>query len=306
MNTDQQAKGNPMDNPDSQHPLLEIISQLQAALLKLDSSNLPTDGVQYLQQAYRAVDELSESILSNQQDVQQVLLQARQEKDIFVSVVTHELRLPLTAIKGYTDLLRQGAVGPVNEQQLSFLETIRNNVDRMSALLSDLADISQIETGRLRIEIGQVLLQTQLDAVLKNLQPMLQSKQQKLEISRIDQFPPVSADANRLFQVLTHLLRNASMYTADGGRISARAYPKDKMLRVDISDTGIGISPEDQIKLFTPFFRADEMIVREQHGWGLGLYISARLIELMGGKLGVESSPENGSTFWFTLPISGA
>lgn len=295
-----------MDNPDSQPPSLEIISQLQAALLKLDSSDLTTGGAEYLQQAYRAVDELSESILSNQQGVQQVLLQARQEKDKFVSVVTHELRLPLTAIKGYTDLLRQGAVGPINEQQLSFLDTIRNNVDRMSALLSDLADISQIETGRLRVEIGQVLLQTSLDAVLKNLQPMLHSKQQKVEISRIDQLPPVSADANRLLQVLTHLLRNASMYTADGGRISVRAYPRDEMLRVDVTDTGIGISPEDQKKLFTPFFRADEMVVRDQHGWGLGLYLSARLIELMGGGIGVESSLENGSTFWFTLPISGA
>jgi signal transduction histidine kinase len=292
-----------MDNPDRQHPSLEIISQLQAALLKIDSTDLPTDGAQYLQKAYRALDELSESILSNEEGVQEALHQARQEKDKFVSVVTHELRLPLTSIKGYTDLLRQGAVGPVNQQQLSFLDTIRNNVDRMSALLSDLADISKIDSGRLIIEIGQVSLPTQLDVVLQNLQPMLQDKQQKVDVSRMDQLPPVSADANRLTQVLTNLLRNASMYTADGGRISVRAYPSNETLHVDVSDTGIGISPDDQKKLFTPFFRADEIVVREQHGWGLGLYLSARLIELMGGRIGAESSPENGSTFWFTLPM---
>jgi hypothetical protein len=243
--------------------------------------------------------------LSNQQDAQQELLQLRQEKDKFISVVTHELRLPLTSIKGYTDLLRQGAVGPVNEQQLSFLDTIRNNADRMSALLSDLTDISQIEAGRLRIEIGQVFLQTEVEAALKSLQPLLQSKGQKVEVSRIDQFPSVSADANRLLQVLTHLLRNASMYSPEESRISVRAYLRDEMLRVEVTDTGIGISPEDQKKLFTPFFRADEVVVREQHGWGLGLYLSAQLVGLMGGKIGVTSTLENGSTFWFTLPISG-
>ncbi len=293
-----------MENPNQQLSSSELISQLQAALLKLESNDLAQEGMNNLQQAYRALDELSEAILRDQEKLQQELHRAQQERDHFVSVVTHELRLPLTAIKGYTDLLRQAAVGPVNEQQLSFLETIRSNVDRMSALLSDLSDISHIETGRLRLQIEQVSLKDQLEIALKTLQPLLQYKEQKVEVSRIEQLPMVWADANRLTQVFTNLLRNASMYTPEGGRISIRAYPINEMLRVDVTDTGIGISPEDQRKLFTPFFRSEDVSVREQHGWGLGLYLSARLIELMGGRIGAESTLESGSTFWFTLPVS--
>lgn len=293
-----------MDNPNQLSSPTELISQLQAALLKLESKDLAGDNTENLEQAYRALDELSEAILRNQERLQQELRKVQQERNHFVSVVTHELRLPLTAIKGYTDLLRQAAVGPVNEQQLSFLETIRNNADRMSALLSDLSDISHIETNRLRLEIEQVSIKDQLDIALRSLQPLLQNKGQKVEVSRMEQLPMVWADANRLTQVLTNLLRNASMYTPEGGRISIRAYPINQTLRVDVTDTGIGISPEDQQKLFTPFFRSDDAFVREQHGWGLGLYLSARLIELMEGRIGVESALESGSTFWFTLPVS--
>lgn len=292
-----------MDNSTDQLTSHKLISQLQAALLRLESSDLPQDSAEHLQQAYRALDELSDAILFDQDKLEQALHQAQQSRNHFVSVVTHELRLPLTAIKGYTDLLRQGAVGPVNEQQLSFLATIRSNVDRMSALLSDLSDISHIETGRLKLEIEQVSIKDQMDAILQNLQPLLQNKRQKVDVSRLDQLPMVRADANRLNQVLTHLLRNAIMYTPEEGRISIRAYPVNEMIRVDVTDTGIGISPEDQKKLFTPFFRSEDVTVREQHGWGLGLHLAARLIELMGGKIGVESSLENGSTFWFTLPV---
>lgn len=293
-----------MDNPNQLSSPTELISQLQAALLKLESKDLAGDNTENLEQAYRALDELSEAILRNQERLQQELRKVQQERNHFVSVVTHELRLPLTAIKGYTDLLRQAAVGPVNEQQLSFLETIRNNADRMSALLSDLSDISHIETNRLRLEIEQVSIKDQLDIALRSLQPLLQNKGQKVEVSRMEQLLMVWADANRLTQVLTNLLRNASMYTPEGGRISIRAYPVNQTMRVDVTDTGIGISPEDQQKLFTPFFRSDDAFVREQHGWGLGLYLSARLIELMGGRIGVESALESGSTFWFTLPVS--
>lgn len=292
-----------MDHPNKQSSPTELISQLQAALLKLEASDLAQYSTQHLQQAYHALDELSEAILREQEKLQQELRTAQQERNHFVSVVTHELRLPLTAIKGYTDLLRQAAVGPVNEQQLSFLETIRNNVDRMSALLSDLSDISHIDTGRFKLEVEQVSIKNQLDIALQSVQSLLQHKGQKVEVSRVEQLPMVWADANRLTQVLTNLLRNASMYTPEGGRISIRAYPFQEMLRIDVTDTGIGISPEDQQKLFTPFFRSDNVIVRDQHGWGLGLYLSARLIELMKGEIGVESTLESGSTFWFTLPV---
>jgi signal transduction histidine kinase len=228
---------------------------------------------------------------------------ANQAKTKFVSVVTHELRIPMTSIKGYTDLLRQGAVGPVNEMQANFLNVIRNNVDRMSALVSDLSDISRIETGRLKIDLKPVSVAEHADEVLRSLEPRLEEKHQVLELELPADLPPVHADPNRVVQVLTNLLSNAWKYTPEGGCIRLKAVPEAGSVRVTVADTGIGISPEDQAKLFSQFFRSEDPLVREQQGWGLGLNVARRLVEVMGGEIGCESALGQGSTFWFTLPV---
>ena len=228
---------------------------------------------------------------------------ANQAKTKFVSVVTHELRIPMTSIKGYSDLLRQGAVGPVNEMQTNFLGVIRNNVDRMSALVSDLSDISRIETGRLKIDLKPLSMAAHVEEVLGSLQPRLDEKKQILELEVPDDLPKVYADPNRVVQVLTNLLSNAWKYTPESGCIRLTAAPGAGSVRVMVTDTGIGISPEDQDKLFSQFFRSEDPLVREQQGWGLGLNVARRLVEVMGGEIGCESALGQGSTFWFTLPI---
>jgi signal transduction histidine kinase len=234
------------------------------------------------------------------QDVQE----ANQSKTKFVSVVTHELRIPMTSIKGYTDLLRQQAVGPINEQQLNFLNVVRSNVERMSALVADLSDISRIESGQLKLECNSISLEKYIDEALRNLRPKIGEKGQSLEVDLPLDLPMVRADANRLVQVLNNLVSNAWKYSPAGGKIHLTASREGEFVRLAISDNGIGISEEDQSQLFSQFYRSEDPFVREEQGWGLGLNVSRHLVELMGGTIGVRSAYQAGSTFWFTLPVA--
>lgn len=281
----------------------DLINDIEIALSILAKSPLPEESTVLVQQALQKLDILSNQMFTNQKKLLDELHLVQQEKNKFVSVVTHELRLPMTSIKGYTDLLRQGVVGPVNEQQLGFLDTIRNNVDRMSALLSDLSDLSRIDTGGMKLEIAPIELQDALDSVLQNLQPLWKIKEQTVKVELSNQLPKISADFNRLVQVITYLLHNAIMYTPVGGTIIIRAFSELGQLRFEVVDNGIGIKPEDQANIFSPFFRSDDVNVRDQFGWGLSLNVTTKLIQIMNGSIGVYSELGAGSTFWFTLPL---
>ncbi|MBN2547536.1 MAG: GAF domain-containing protein [Anaerolineales bacterium] len=234
----------------------------------------------------------------------QAVQQASEAKTSFISVVTHELRIPMTSIKGYADLLRQGVVGALNEQQLSFIDIIRNNVERMSVLVTDLSDISKVESGRLKLSCALIPLKVYLDEAVRVLRPKLEAKGQSLEIDLPSDLPQVFADYNRLIQVLSNLISNANKYTPAEGEIRLVARPEGDFVRVEVSDNGIGIPPQDQAKIFTQFFRSEHPSVRNEQGWGLGLSVARRLVEVMDGTMGFYSHEGEGSTFWFTLPTS--
>ncbi|MGB7538560.1 MAG: GAF domain-containing protein [Anaerolineales bacterium] len=233
----------------------------------------------------------------------QRLRRANDAKSQFVSIVSHELKIPMTSIRGYADLLKQGLIGPVNEKQLEFLRTIVSNVDRMTTLVSDLSDISRIETGRLRIEPAAVPAAETLRDVMAQMKPQFDARRQVVETGIPADLPHLHTDPQRLMQILTNLLSNANKYTPEGGRIEIHAAREGPLVRVTVRDHGIGMTEEDQSRLFTQFFRGESAAVRDQPGWGLGLHVTKRLVEVLGGTIGVESKPGEGSSFWFTQPV---
>lgn len=232
------------------------------------------------------------------------LLQANQAKSEFVSLVSHELRTPMTSIRGYAELLAKGIMGGLTPQQTEAVQTIRNNVERMQVLVSDLQDISRIEAGQLRLDIKPVALSDTLSEALQTVRSLIEGKSQQLAVEVPTDLPPVSADPARLTQILINLLSNAGKYTPEGGQIRLRAWLADGFVHCAVSDTGIGIAPEDQARLFTKFFRADDPFVREQTGTGLGLCITRNLVELQGGTIAMQSQPGKGTTFTFTMPLA--
>jgi len=228
-----------------------------------------------------------------------------QAKNEFVSVVAHELRTPMTSIKGYTDLILQGALGEVNGKQRRFLQIVKTNVDRLSELISDLLDTARIEAGRVRLEIEFVQVTSIVGEVCDSLAETIRERDLSLTTEADPAVPTVQADRNRLIQVLMNLLSNAYRYTPAGGSITVSVRPDKDAVLVQVADTGIGIAPEDQEKIFERFYRADQEIVNQQTGTGLGLPIARSLVELHGGRLWLESELGVGSTFSFTLPAQG-
>jgi signal transduction histidine kinase len=210
----------------------------------------------------------------------------------------------MTSIRGYADLIRQGTVGPVTDQQAQFLDTIRNNVDRMAELVSDLSDVSRIDTGRLKVNLEALSISEYIRETVANLRPQFEDKSQKVQIELQHDLPLAMADRARLVQVLTNILSNANKYTPEGGSITVTGAQVGSALRVAVQDTGIGLPEDEQAQLFSQFFRSEQPEAREQTGWGLGLYVTRRLLELMDGEIGVETSLGEGSTFWFTLPTA--
>lgn len=230
-------------------------------------------------------------------------IEANKSKTEFVSVVSHELKLPMTSIKGYSDLMLSGATGELNENQKSFLTTIRNNVNRMATLVSDLTDISRIESGNLRIEPRAVPVWDVVDEVINITRTQIEQKKQTVTIEISENLPKTFCDRNRFAQILTNLMSNANKYTPEGGKVEIHARYVDGMIEIKISDNGLGMSLEDQEKLFRKFFRSADEKAREAPGTGLGLSITKNLVELQGGKIWFESEFRKGTTFYFTLPI---
>jgi len=234
-------------------------------------------------------------------------------KSDFVSFVAHELKNPMTSIKGYSELLAAGSVGQINEMQANFLSTIRSNVERMSALVSDLNDNAKIEAGRLRLDYKPSDVKEIVDDVLRSTKRQVEDKRQSVELQLPVPLPQVWADRLRVGQVLTNLVSNAHKYTPEGGKIFVGAEATTNqwdpegakhVVHLWVKDNGIGISFEDQAKIFQKFFRSDDSKAREAPGTGLGLNITKSLVEMQGGRIWFDSEFRKGTTFHFTVPIA--
>ena len=227
----------------------------------------------------------------------------------FMDFVAHELKQPMTSVKGYAKMLTLGIGGELTETQSKFVQVITANVDRMGKLIDDLLEISRLESGRIKLAPEHLQPREILDQALATTKSEAEARQHTLEVNVPGDLPLITGDRNRLLQILGYLLSNACRYTPDGGaiRISVSepvpAAASPGYLWFSISDTGIGISPEDLVRL-DKFYRADHDLVISQPGLGLGISIARGLIALHGGELTIESEVDRGSTFSFTVPIA--
>jgi signal transduction histidine kinase len=238
---------------------------------------------------------------------------ANDAKSEFVSFVTHELKNPMTSIKGYTELLAKGAVGSITDMQANFLATIHSNVERMATLVSDLNDNSKIEAGRLRLDFKAIELAGVVDEVMRSTKRQLEDKKQTANLNIPPKLPKIWADPTRLTQIIVNLVSNANKYTPESGIITIGAEKTGNqwdpagaamVVHIWVKDNGIGISLEDQKKIFQKFFRSEDSKARESTGTGLGLNITRSLIEMMGGRVWFESEFRQGTTFHFTVPVA--
>jgi signal transduction histidine kinase len=226
---------------------------------------------------------------------------ANNAKSEFVSLVAHELKVPMTSIQGYADLLSMA--GPVNEKQTQFVATIKNAVNRMKVLVSDLSDISRIESGHLHVDLKPVSVLEAATSAREGTITEIEKRGHQFEMDIEPNLPLVQADKDRLAQVLLNLLSNAYKYTPDGGRIRLRARREEDRVAISVADSGVGLTPEQIAKLGTKFWRADNGL--GQPGTGLGFAITRNLIDLMHGTLEIRSETGKGSIFTVTLPIAG-
>jgi len=225
-------------------------------------------------------------------------------KDQFLANVSHELRTPLNSVIGFSDLLLTMASpeSPLTDTQRDYLETIARNGRHLLDFINELLDLSKIAAGRMQLSLEPLALDALFREVADSVRAQLEARKHKLAIEPESETLLVTADRGRLRQVLLNLLSNAIKFTTDGGRITLSAQLAGDRVRVAVSDSGIGIAPEDQEKLFREFVQLDGSPSRRYEGTGLGLALSKRLVELQGGAIGVDSQLGKGSTFWFTVP----
>lgn len=224
-------------------------------------------------------------------------------KDEFIALVSHELRTPLTSMIGFIDLLQDEESGPLNEEQEHFVTTLDRNTKRLLRIVGDLLFVAQSDAGRIAISTTPQRLDPIVAHCVEELNPSANAREIELALAIEDQ-PRVDADAERIGQVVNNLLTNAFKFTEPGGSVSVRLYVEENQACISVSDTGMGMSEEDQERLFTRFFRTDRATELAIQGTGLGLAICKSIVERHGGTISVQSREGEGSTFLVKLPVA--
>jgi PAS domain S-box-containing protein len=232
------------------------------------------------------------------------LEQASAAKSQFLANVSHEFRTPLNAILGYSLMLMGGFYGSLSEDQQRTVQRIDANSKHLATLINDVLDIERIEAGRMPMQISQFPAQDLIGEVLEELQGVIAQSTSRVEVTLDPRLPRLRSDRQKVKQILVNLLSNALKYTRDGLVLIQAAYdPADLRVSLAVRDTGVGIAPEDHLRIFEPFQQAKRAITRPQGGTGLGLAISRRLARMLGGDITVVSDLGAGSTSTVTLPV---
>ena len=231
------------------------------------------------------------------------LTRASQFKSEFLAKMSHQLRTPLTAIIGFCEVLLGGLDGELQPDQTEDITEIHKSSVVLLELINDILDLSKIEAGKIEVAISDVDLQDVVDQVISTMVQMAEAKALKLTATLSPAAHLVQADPGRLREILTNLVSNAIKFTAKGS-VTISSTPLEGMAVISVTDTGIGIPPEANDRIFEEFRQASDQIHKTYGGTGLGLAIARKLAELQGGHMGVESVPGKGSRFWFTLPMT--
>ena len=259
---------------------------LRKTMLDLENSNAElTKSMEALNRANKRLEEL-DTLKSN-----------------FVMMASHELRTPLTSVKGYISLILAEKIGAINDGQREFLNHVKNATDRLHRLLSELLDISKIESGQTSMDIEETRIGDLLKEEVAIFKAEADQKHILLDISIKNDLGTIECDRDKIRQVLVNLISNALKYTPKHGKVQILAKRDEKSVVVEVKDTGIGIKPEDQVKIFHPFHRLQKAGLQGEDSTGLGLALAKRIIEAHRGEIHVESQEGAGSKFWIILPI---
>jgi signal transduction histidine kinase len=227
---------------------------------------------------------------------------ASRHKSEFLATMSHELRTPLNAIIGFSEVLLERMFGEINAKQEEYLRDVLSSGRHLLTLINDILDLSKIEAGRMDLERGTFSLRTALENGVTMVRERASRHEIQVGLDVGTELDEVSGDERKVKQVIYNLLSNAVKFTPDGGRVDVSAAREDGHVRVIVRDTGIGIAPDDQERIFEEFSQVGRDPERSREGTGLGLTLSKRFVELHGGRITVESTPGKGSAFSFTLP----
>jgi signal transduction histidine kinase len=225
----------------------------------------------------------------------------QKEQAAFISHAVHELRTPMTSIRGYADMLASGSMGAINDMQKQFVETIRTNARRMESLMSDVSDTAKIRGGTLRVQPKMDMFKNIAMNVEKTMRPTAEQLNKTLTFDIPQGLPILNVDGELLAKALCKLVENGLRYSGDDGAVTLRAAAEGSLLRIVVEDNGIGMTPDELAQLGTIYFRSEREEVRTHKGSGLGIPVVFGIVRLLDGTMDVKSEPGKGTTFTITL-----
>jgi len=225
-------------------------------------------------------------------------------KSEFLANMSHELRTPLNSINGFSEVLYDETFGPLNEKQRQYVNNVLTSGKHLLLLINQILDMAKVEAGKMKLALSSLPMKSLLNEIPMLVTDMVSKKKIEMLLEIAEDLPNIEADELKVKEIIYNLLSNAVKFTPEGGKIGMRAKKADSEIEVVVWDTGIGIAPENMLKIFEGFFRVDTPYSRVTEGTGLGLPLSKKLVELHGGKFSVESAGlSKGTSVRFTLPI---